>query len=176
MKQEQTESQDTGLKTEPSITNPEENLESIPNIENLVLEKICEKTGYERSDLDLDFELEADLGIDTVKQAELFAELKEELNIEEEPQALQNIEALVLWLKQHAQSKTSKTEPSTHKIQVHKQPYKKNSPVIFEIPHLQAISKGSLQRTSPPKLKQNHRKIKQQKAPPPNTSPMSFSI
>ena len=69
----------------------------------MVLEKICEKTGYERSDLDLDFELEADLGIDTVKQAELFAELKEELNIEEEPQALQNIEALVLWLKQHAE-------------------------------------------------------------------------
>lgn len=38
---------------------------------------VSEKTGYPTEMLDLDLDLEADLGIDTVKQAELFAELRE---------------------------------------------------------------------------------------------------
>ena len=36
-----------------------------------------------KEDLELDFDLEGDLGIDTVKQAELFADLKEWANIDE---------------------------------------------------------------------------------------------
>ncbi|MDP6932177.1 MAG: SDR family NAD(P)-dependent oxidoreductase, partial [Myxococcota bacterium] len=38
---------------------------------------ISEKTGYETEELDVDYELEADLGIDTVKQAEIFGEVRE---------------------------------------------------------------------------------------------------
>jgi 3-oxoacyl-(acyl-carrier-protein) synthase/NAD(P)-dependent dehydrogenase (short-subunit alcohol dehydrogenase family)/acyl carrier protein len=41
-----------------------------------VLQLIAEKTGYPADMLDPDLDLEADLGIDTVKQAELFAEIR----------------------------------------------------------------------------------------------------
>lgn len=47
-----------------------------------VLELISEKTGYPSDMLDLDLDLEADLGIDTVKQAEMFASVREEYSIE----------------------------------------------------------------------------------------------
>ena len=41
-----------------------------------VLQIIAEKTGYPPDMLDLDLDLEADLGIDTVKQAEMFAAIR----------------------------------------------------------------------------------------------------
>jgi malonyl CoA-acyl carrier protein transacylase len=46
-----------------------------------VLDIVAAKTGYPRDMLDLDLDMEADLGIDTVKQAETFAALREEFNI-----------------------------------------------------------------------------------------------
>ncbi len=52
---------------------------------NVVVEKVlgmvAEKTGYPRDMLELDLDLEADLGIDTVKQAEVFALVRETFNI-----------------------------------------------------------------------------------------------
>ncbi len=45
-------------------------------IKALVLSMVSEKTGYPVEMLDLDLDLEADLGIDTVKQAELFAAIR----------------------------------------------------------------------------------------------------
>ncbi|MBN2574153.1 MAG: SDR family NAD(P)-dependent oxidoreductase, partial [Deltaproteobacteria bacterium] len=53
--------------------------------ENAVVEKVlgivAEKTGYPRDMLELDLDLEADLGIDTVKQAEVFALVRETFGI-----------------------------------------------------------------------------------------------
>jgi acyl transferase domain-containing protein/acyl carrier protein/NAD(P)-dependent dehydrogenase (short-subunit alcohol dehydrogenase family) len=49
-----------------------------------VLQIIAEKTGYPIDMLDLDLDLEADLGIDTVKQAEMFAAIREAYNIPRE--------------------------------------------------------------------------------------------
>ncbi|MBK7974008.1 MAG: SDR family NAD(P)-dependent oxidoreductase [Deltaproteobacteria bacterium] len=49
-----------------------------------VLTLFAEKTGYPRDMLDLDLDLEADLGIDTVKQAELFATVRETFAIPRE--------------------------------------------------------------------------------------------
>jgi malonyl CoA-acyl carrier protein transacylase len=46
-------------------------------IKTFVLAAVSEKTGYPTEVLDLDLDLEADLGIDTVKQAELFAAIRE---------------------------------------------------------------------------------------------------
>src|SRR5664280_149468 len=46
-----------------------------------VLALVAEKTGYPRDMLDLDLDLEADLGVDTVKQAELFATVREAYGI-----------------------------------------------------------------------------------------------
>ena len=42
-----------------------------------ILDLAVEKTGYPRDMLDLDLDLEADLGVDTVKQAEMFAAIRE---------------------------------------------------------------------------------------------------
>ncbi|MEI7482254.1 MAG: SDR family NAD(P)-dependent oxidoreductase [Elusimicrobiota bacterium] len=46
-----------------------------------ILTMIAEKTGYPKDMLELDLDMEADLGIDTVKQAELFAGIREHYNI-----------------------------------------------------------------------------------------------
>ena len=43
---------------------------------------IAEKTGYGADELDPTYELEADLGIDTVKQAEIFSEVREKLGVD----------------------------------------------------------------------------------------------
>ena len=49
-----------------------------------VLKIIAEKTGYPPDMLDLDLDLEADLGIDTVKQAEMFAAIRAAYDIPRE--------------------------------------------------------------------------------------------
>ena len=43
---------------------------------------VAEQTGYPEDLLDMDLDLEADLGIDTVKQAEVFATIREAYGIE----------------------------------------------------------------------------------------------
>ena len=50
-------------------------------IKQYVLETVSEKTGYPVDMLDLDLDLEADLGVDTVKQAELFATVRTHFGI-----------------------------------------------------------------------------------------------
>ncbi|HET9409583.1 MAG TPA: SDR family NAD(P)-dependent oxidoreductase [Candidatus Sulfotelmatobacter sp.] len=51
------------------------------SVKERVLALVVEKTGYPKDMLDLDLDLEADLGIDTVKQAEMFAAIREIYNI-----------------------------------------------------------------------------------------------
>jgi acyl carrier protein len=50
-------------------------------VKEKVLQLISEKTGYPIDMLDLELDLEADLGIDTVKQAEVFAAIRAEYGI-----------------------------------------------------------------------------------------------
>ncbi len=50
-------------------------------IQARILSLVSEKTGYPAEMLDLDLDLEADLGIDTVKQAELFVNVRETYGI-----------------------------------------------------------------------------------------------
>ena len=50
-------------------------------VKERVLTLVVEKTGYPKDMLDLDLDLEADLGVDTVKQAEMFAAIREIYNI-----------------------------------------------------------------------------------------------
>ena len=52
------------------------------DVEAEVLAVVADKTGYPADMLDLDLDLEADLGIDTVKQAEVFALIRERFDIE----------------------------------------------------------------------------------------------
>ncbi len=46
---------------------------------------VAEMTGYPPELLDPDLDLEADLGVDTVKQAEVFAAVREEFGVERDP-------------------------------------------------------------------------------------------
>ena len=57
-----------------ALVNPDE-------VKERVLALVVEKTGYPQDMLDLDLDLEADLGVDTVKQAEIFATIREIYNI-----------------------------------------------------------------------------------------------
>ena len=50
-------------------------------VKQYVLATVSEKTGYPAEMLDLDLDLEADLGIDTVKQAELLMMIRTHYNI-----------------------------------------------------------------------------------------------
>jgi NAD(P)-dependent dehydrogenase (short-subunit alcohol dehydrogenase family)/acyl carrier protein len=60
----------------PSTAVPAAPAISEESIKDKVLEIVAEKTGYPKEMLDLDLDLEADLGIDTVKQAEMFAAVR----------------------------------------------------------------------------------------------------
>ena len=91
--------------------------ESTPSGESAareVLALVAEKTGYPEDMLDLDLDLEADLGIDTIKQAELFADLRkkfalpsaERLEIADFP----TLRHIIGWVA--SQRKPSGTEPT----------------------------------------------------------------
>ena len=74
----------TGIKAEveprPSAPEPAVTKECDP-VKDRILALVVEKTGYPQDMLDLDLDLEADLGVDTVKQAEMFAAIREIYNI-----------------------------------------------------------------------------------------------
>ncbi len=62
---------------EPSVSSDQDNLETFK--ENL-LRFVSEKTGYPPEMLDLNANLEADLGVDSIKKIEIFGELREHHN------------------------------------------------------------------------------------------------
>lgn len=77
-------SQSTPLKEQASTIVDEEQIaatEGDTEVKTYVLTVVSEKTGYPQEMLDLDLDLEADLGIDTVKQAELFATVRSHFGI-----------------------------------------------------------------------------------------------
>ena len=71
------------LPTAPTLASPAAASPAAPDdpVHARVLEVVAEKTGYPIDMLDLDLDLEADLGIDTVKQAETFAAIRESYGI-----------------------------------------------------------------------------------------------
>jgi malonyl CoA-acyl carrier protein transacylase/acyl carrier protein len=66
----------------PVAPGPGKELEQGDPVADAVLEIVAEMTGYPSDLLDLDLDLEADLGVDTVKQAEVFAAVRERFVIE----------------------------------------------------------------------------------------------
>ncbi|TXD33372.1 hypothetical protein FRC98_20735, partial [Lujinxingia vulgaris] len=52
------------------------------SIDAELLRVLCEQTGYEAEEIEVDYELEADLGVDTVKQAEIMAQVRELYGLE----------------------------------------------------------------------------------------------
>jgi acyl carrier protein/NAD(P)-dependent dehydrogenase (short-subunit alcohol dehydrogenase family) len=67
--------------TQPSAKQAASSVPAPAAIQEKVLDIVAEKTGYPKEMLDLDLDLEADLGIDTVKQAEMFAAVRAAYNI-----------------------------------------------------------------------------------------------
>jgi acyl transferase domain-containing protein len=61
----------------PEIEVAPRTTQGVDDVKGRILELVVEKTGYPKDMLDLDLDLEADLGIDTVKQAEMFAAIRE---------------------------------------------------------------------------------------------------
>ncbi|MCB9689307.1 MAG: SDR family NAD(P)-dependent oxidoreductase [Alphaproteobacteria bacterium] len=60
-------------------------VEPAADLRDGILRIVAKSTGYEIEELDLDFELEADLGIDTVKQAEVFSVVRDTYGIPTDP-------------------------------------------------------------------------------------------
>ncbi len=69
--------------TQVSVDESTAGIESLDKgqVEERILKIVAEKTGYPVDMLELDLDLEADLGIDTVKQAEMFSEIRAEFGI-----------------------------------------------------------------------------------------------
>ncbi len=69
-----------------------------------LLSVIAEKTGYGIEELDPDYELEADLGIDTVKQAEIFSEVRDLYGVDRDDNFVladyPTIQSLANWLQE----------------------------------------------------------------------------
>ena len=66
----------------PKPANPEELAEEVRAV---LLRLVVEKTGYPEDMLDLELDLEADLGIDTVKQVDIFARTREFFGVPRDP-------------------------------------------------------------------------------------------
>ncbi|MEW5988536.1 MAG: SDR family NAD(P)-dependent oxidoreductase, partial [Chloroflexota bacterium] len=76
-------SSDAGLKETTILvsTPPSVSRSSADDVNGRVLQIVADQTGYPLEMLDLDLDLEADLGIDTVKQAETFLAIREAFDI-----------------------------------------------------------------------------------------------
>jgi malonyl CoA-acyl carrier protein transacylase len=108
-----------------------------------IIELIAKKTGYPSEMLDPDLDLEADLGIDTVKQAEFFAEIREEYGIERDDSmelskfpTLQHIVQYVFDKRPDLKSKVAtlkQTEPATHAVAV-------SAPTVIETSSTQPVA------------------------------------
>jgi len=79
--------------------------EAIPELEEGIRRIVGNATGYAPQDLDMDFELEADLGIDTVKQAEIFGVVRDTYGIPADPAFSfadhRTLRSLVAWAAEH---------------------------------------------------------------------------
>src|SRR6202046_4756610 len=83
------------------------------SIEERILALMVEKTGYPKEMLDLDLDLEADLGVDTVKQAEMFAAIRAAYNIpRDENLKLREFPTLAHVIK-FAQDRAASARPAT---------------------------------------------------------------
>ncbi|MGC8728064.1 MAG: SDR family NAD(P)-dependent oxidoreductase [Elusimicrobiales bacterium] len=68
-------------KSEVKVEKSENKVLTESEVSETIVNMIASKTGYPKDMLDLDLDMEADLGIDTVKQAELFGMIREHYGI-----------------------------------------------------------------------------------------------
>jgi acyl transferase domain-containing protein/NAD(P)-dependent dehydrogenase (short-subunit alcohol dehydrogenase family)/phosphopantetheinyl transferase len=90
-----------------SVATPTAPVAAAPSVEPAadlregILGIVARSTGYDVAELDLDYELEADLGIDTVKQAEVFSTVRDTFGIPQDasfdPSQHRTLRSLVDW-------------------------------------------------------------------------------
>ena len=91
-----------------------------------MLSVLCEKTGYDPDEIEFDFELEADLGIDTVKQAEIMADVREgfelpkdqDFRLADYPTLEKMADYVLAKLEESGNAPTEGPEPSTAHLDV----------------------------------------------------------
>ncbi|OBI28615.1 beta-ketoacyl synthase [Mycobacterium sp. E1386] len=80
------------------------------DVTDVVVGTVAELTGYPRELLDLDLDLEADLGVDTVKQAEIFAAIRQHYGVaRDENLKLRDFPTLnhvIAWIRDKAEAQT----------------------------------------------------------------------
>ncbi|OBF53141.1 beta-ketoacyl synthase [Mycobacterium sp. 852002-53434_SCH5985345] len=83
---------------------------------DVVVGTVAELTGYPRELLDLDLDLEADLGVDTVKQAEIFAAIREHYGVaRDENLKLRDFPTLnhvIAWIRDKAEAQAHPKAPT----------------------------------------------------------------
>ncbi len=92
------------------------------DVENAVLETISQTTGYPMDVLEKDMDLEGDLGIDTVKQVEIFSQLRERFSISKEVEIsiadYPDIGSIIEFIHSHSGEKAQEKKPSINTWQV----------------------------------------------------------
>jgi polyketide-type polyunsaturated fatty acid synthase PfaA len=119
--------QDKQLQPEISLS-PVASLQTRPaldvnKIQNVMLDVVAEKTGYPTEMLELSMDMEADLGIDSIKRVEILGAVQDEITDlpELNPEDLAELRTLgeiVDYMQLKAQSKVSAVEPVTHSVPV----------------------------------------------------------
>ncbi|MFW9897430.1 MAG: SDR family NAD(P)-dependent oxidoreductase, partial [Candidatus Thorarchaeota archaeon] len=111
------------LKSDQPIT---KDLPSISeeHLENKLIEIISEKTGYNIEDIDIKFDLEEDLGIDTVKQAEIFGVLRSHLKISEDTNidlmGLKSIKEIINKIQEFLKIQTDQLDSQSNSTEIEK--------------------------------------------------------
>ena len=93
---------------EPTLSVEAEPATAVPNgkLNEIILSAIADKTGYPEDMIDNDMELEADLGIDSIKRVEIFADVLKKLGVTltpdqtEELSAMSTVEEIASYLSQ----------------------------------------------------------------------------
>jgi acyl transferase domain-containing protein/NAD(P)H-dependent flavin oxidoreductase YrpB (nitropropane dioxygenase family)/NAD(P)-dependent dehydrogenase (short-subunit alcohol dehydrogenase family)/phosphopantetheinyl transferase len=65
-----------------SAAAPHQEVAADDSLASKVVNVVCRKTGYPREVIDLDLDVEAELGLDSIKQAEILRELEQELHVD----------------------------------------------------------------------------------------------
>ena len=124
----------------PADESPVVTVASDANALDDLLSVIAEKTGYDVDELETDFELEADLGIDTVKQAEIFGQVREQYGLAPDENFrladYPTIEALAGWLQSQIDSTGSGSPPVPSPVSTGTAP----KAMVVEAPEQQNVS------------------------------------
>ncbi len=75
---------------------PATSSETMESITDRLIEIVSQRTGYPREMLNLDLDLEADLGIDSIKRVEILGELAESLNLSQDDDGALELEKLTV--------------------------------------------------------------------------------